>query len=341
MNTKLFSRLSPKIGIDLGSKTIRICTEADGVVIEQPACLAINVKTQEVVAVGSEAAHMQGRVEPMIEVQWPVVAGVVYDAAHVGAMLKIMLQPLTRWSILTPPIIMVSVPGGSTKVQRQTLTKVVYELGAKEVYTIAQPLAASIGAGVPIADASGSFIFQMGAGVIEAAVISLGSLVRVESSKLAGNQLREQIKQVVQQRKQIEISPEQAETIVHQVVSCDSQFTASILVTGKDVSSGTPSELKITTDDVRAAVAESVAVYPQLVQRLLSHVGPALTVDVIDKGLLISGGLAKLQGLDTYLIHELGMPVAVVDDPEHTTVAGILLTLKHLHEFRQSLGYVT
>lgn len=337
---KLFSQLSPKIGIDLGTDTVRICTEDGEVVVTEPTCIAVNSTTQEVVAVGTEAQKMEGRTDAVIGVHWPVKAGIVQDAAQVGALLKILLQPIIRFSILTPPSIMVSVPATATQVQRETVIQLLYDLGAKEVYSIAQPLAASIGAGVPIADASGSFVLHLGAGVVEAAVISLGSLVQVQRSSAAGRALQKSCMQAVQEEKELEISHSQATQLVEQVASCDPQFTADLLVMGKSAATGNPQELKITTTTLRASVHSIVEQYPQLIQRLLSKVGPALTVDIIDKGLLLTGGLAQLRGLEQYLIRELGMPVSVVEQPERAVITGISVTLKHVHQFRESLGYV-
>lgn len=341
MNITLFSQLFPKIGIDFGSSRVRVCTLDEGTIIDQPSCLAVNIKTKEVLAVGTDAMNMEGRVEGVVEVHWPIKNGVIYDEKLALALLKIVLQPILKISFLYTPVFMMSVPAASTQVDRENATKLLYDLGAKEVYTIAQPLAASIGAGVPIADTSGSFLFQLGADTAEAGVIALGSLIHFQSSDKAGRYVIEQIRLELQRNSGIQIGMSEATRLLIEVASLMGETKRKILVTGKDTKQGNPLELHIASQDIAPIVVQLADEYRSVLQRLLAKIAPELTIDIIDKGLLLSGGLAKLHGLDLYLTHHLGMPVSIVDHPDHATILGVQTALKHLDEFRESLGYVT
>jgi rod shape-determining protein MreB len=221
------------------------------------------------------------------------------------------------------------------------MSKLFYDLGAREVFTIAQPLAASIGAGVPIADASGSFILQLGSDIVEAGVTALGSLVHFEQSDKGGRHLVEQIMLLLQQEVGIAVSAEEAERILHKVATVHTESKRQLLVTGKDAKQGNPMELQITSSALYDTVAAQLEEYQAVLQRLLSKIRPELTIDVIDKGLLLSGGLSQLHGLDRHLLQTLGMPVSVVEEPEQSVITGIHTALSHLDEYTESLGYVT
>ena len=340
MNNPLFSKLFPKIGVDFGSSRIRACTLDTQVVVDQPSCLAVNTKTKEVLAVGTEALSLQGRIQGVAEVYWPVKQGVIHDPSLALAFLKIVLQPVLRSSFLYTPIIMVSVPAGSTQVERENMTKLFYDLGAREVYTIAQPLAASIGAGVPIADSSGSFLLQLGGEIVEAGVTSLGSLVNHQSNERGGKYLINQIILELQQTVGLEVGFSEAEKLLHTVASVVPEANRQTLITGKETKQGNPMELKITAKMLMNVIHPQVEGYRTLLQRLLAKIQPELTIDVIDKGLLLSGGLSQLHGLDRYLLQSLGMPVSVVDEPQHAVIGGIQTALHHLDEYTESLGYV-
>lgn len=320
---------------------MRVCTQSNGVVLDIPACLAVHQKTKEVLSIGKEALDLRGRVEGVVEVLWPIQNGVVYDPNLALAFLKILLQPIVRSNFLSTPTFMVSVPAAASQVERDNMSKLFYDLGARDVYTIAQPLAASIGSGVPIADASGSFLLQLGSEIVEAGVTALGSLVHYEHSEKGGRHLAEQIKILLQHQVGIEVGQEEVEQLIQQVASAHKESKRQLLVTGKDSKHGNPMELKITSSVLYETVVEELAGYQALLQRLLAKIRPELTIDVIDKGLLVSGGLSQLHGLDHYLLQNLGMPVAVVEDPEKSVIQGIHTALEHLDEYTESLGYVT
>lgn len=338
MHRSFLPSLTSVVGVDLGSSRTRIWVAGEGVVIDQPSVLAINTQTQQVIAVGAEAAEMEGRVQAQIKVHYPVKNGQVYDAQLAQAMLQVWLQQVLGWRYLLSPVVMVSVPAGGIRASRQAVIELFYELGAREVYTIVQPLAAAIGAGVPIADASGTLICQLGAGVAAAALISLGSMVESQSLAQAGLYLDHQLQQRVAERYQLRISLHTAGQLKQQlplIYKSDQELR----VVGQRISDQSPQEVELSAAKLAAPVKTAVADYLTLIQNILTQVQPELASDVLDKGVLLAGGLAQLLGLDHFLLNELKMPVAVVDEPDQVVIAGIGLALEHLDEFKQSLTY--
>ncbi|MEX0896192.1 MAG: rod shape-determining protein [Patescibacteria group bacterium] len=334
-----FKKLYRRIGIDFGSSRLRVCTDQDGVVFDQPSCIAIEDSNDRVIAIGDEALEIQGRMQQRLTVHWPIKKGVIYDQKIAQALLRRTITPLLRTALLYGPEIMVSVPGSASPAQRQATTELMYSLGAREVYTIAQPLAASIGAGVPIADPSGSFILQLGEGVVETAVVSLGSMVSCQRAMYAGDFLKQHMQFVVANELELQLSSSVIEKLLHTTASLQPDSRTDALVTGKEAGTHSPREIHISSTVLHPAVVYIVDEVEAAIKHTLEDIPAELTVDIIDKGLLLTGGLARLHGLDMFLIQKLGMPVSVVDEPELAVIDGIKIALVHLDEFKQSLGY--
>lgn len=339
MKIPILSDIVRSIGIDLGSNHIRIWSDKDGFVLNQPALIAFDNKSSRILAVGSEAQEMQGRVIENITIEKPIRDGNIYDLEIAQAMLRIFLEKVLKPTNLISPIFMSSVPARVNEAQMQAVTRLLYGLGAREVYTIASPLAASIGAMVPIADASGCFILHLGSEVAEGAVISLGSMVRFESTDKAGNYLTKKLQYLVKKKLLLDISLETAEKLKRKVLSAYGQKDKKMLVTGKNVGDGTPKEINITAENILEVLMALLEHYELLLRKLLSSIPPELTVDIIDKGLLLSGGLANVDGVCQYFIEKMGIPVSVVDEPDQVVIKGISIALEHLDLFKESLGY--
>lgn len=339
MKLHLLARTVPTIGLDLGSSRTRIWVPDEGIILDQASVIAIDSRNNKVIAVGDEAQAMVGRVGGTVSIQFPIQKGKLYDLDLAQAMLRIFLQQALPTSYFFRPVMMVSVPAASTLADREVTTELLYRSGAREVFTISEPLAAAIGAGVPIADASGSFLVQLGSGIVEGAVISLGSLVKSESLQTGGIDIDKRIQAVLKDELSLSISLETAERLKKQVGSVEAQLTKEMLATGQDVAKLSPKEVKITSSLLLPVLLQVVSKYETLLKRLLSEIPPELTVDVIDKGMLLSGGLSQLGGLDQYLVKQLGIPVSVVEKPEEATIRGIGTALEHLDLFKESLGY--
>lgn len=339
MYIPFIDKLNKKIGIDLGTSRVRIWVMGSGVVVDEATCIAFDKKTKNILAVGEAAVEMDGRVGDHIEVSYPVVNGKIYDEVAVTTLLKILLNQAIGSIALYNPIIMASVPVGATQADREIMTQVLYALGAGETYTIAQPLAAGIGAGVPIADASGSFILHMGAGVVEGVVISLGSVIVSQSSEYAGNYISNGMRIFIQKNLDLKISKRTASDLKKTVVSLEYNSDREKLVAGQDVVDENPKEVLIKSRDLLDYTLNYLGKVEDVVVRLLSKMPSELAVDVIDKGLLLTGGTAQLHAIEAFFVEKLGIPVSVVDNSEQTTINGIGQALEHLDLFKKSLGY--
>lgn len=335
---RLTAQLFRKIGIDLGSNKIRIWSDYDGVLIDEPTCLAVDERSQKVLAAGQDALDMSGRVASHIKIFHPVVHGKIEDPEITQALLKVLLQKIMRTRYFFKPIIMISMPASSDEIALQAITDVLYNVGAHEVYTIAQPLASAIGAGVPIADTSGSFVLHMGGGVVEGGIISLGSLIVSESSEFAGDYIDQQIAQQIKKELTLNISLETAQKIKHLIATLG-DVEEIMLVSGQDISSSVPKEITVSSKLIQPVVKSAAERYTDLIRSLLEKIPPELTSDLIDKGMLLTGGLASLDGLDSFLVKKLGVPVSVVDDADKVVIQGIGTALEHLDLFKESLGY--
>lgn len=333
-----FLQFTPLIGIDLGTSRTRIFQSGRGIVIDEPTVIATDPKSRKVLAVGKDAAEMEGRVQKQIKIHHPVQDGKIYDDSVVKALLQFWLQKVLGWKYLFSPVFMVSVPAASTQASRDAVTKMLYQLGAREVYTVAQPLAAAIGAGVPIADASGTLIFHLGAGVIEVGVISLGSLVLHKNSSQGGNYLDSEINKFLLNHYSLKVGRQTVSKLKQQVLLTEPS-RQSALVVGQDLKTKSPQEVEISAEKLAVVAAKVLNQQSKLCQALLAETDPELTTDILDKGMLLSGGLAQLVGLNRYLIDQLKMPVAVVDNPDLVVIEGIATALEHLDEFKQSLAY--
>lgn len=339
MASKLFGSLVRRIGIDLGTQNIRIWTDKDGLVVEEACILAVDKSNKKVLAIGNDALEMVGRVGPNVQLVYPIVDGRITDLRASELLIKNFIQQVVRKkSLLYNPLMMIGVNAGSTPADQLVASRLLYNLGAKEAYTILQPLASSIGAGVPIADASGCFLLQMGRGVVEAVVVSLGSVVSKQSSNYAGQYLERRLQHVLKKTYGMAISGTMVLELLTKLVTLQAH-DRTLALTGKDTKTDRPKEVLVSSQAILPELQQVIGKYEQLIKKLLSSVPPELTVDVIDKGLLLAGGLAQLEGLPEYFTSQIGVPVSVVDTPEQTVIQGIGTALEHLELFKQSLAY--
>lgn len=281
---------------------------------------------------------MSGRVAANVRLFRPVQKGQVWDATVAKAFLQAALKEVLGRSFLSPTLLL-STPATLAPAVTEETIQLGYALGAREVLTVVQPLAAAIGAGMPIADASGGFILQLGAGVNEVGVVSLGSLVGVERSEKAGEQFEQEVMTALKIAKQIKVSRETARKLIQTLASLNESAPTPVLVTGKSEKTSAPKEIEIMADDLQKPVTRMAETYVEMVKKLLVTVPTELTVDIVDKGLLLAGGGAQLRGLDEYLVPKLGVPVSVIDEPEQAVIRGMGKIVDHLDEFRTSLGF--
>lgn len=335
---RYLDKLSTTIAVDIGTDMVRIWEKGKGLVEEHPSYLAVDSRSKRILAHGQDAYEMRGRVAANVSLLRPFQKGQLWDIKIAQAFLRVVLHSVLKKSFFSPTILF-SIPASMQPAIEEETIQLGYSLGAKEVLTVAQPLAAAIGAGMPIVDSSGGFIMQLGAGINEVGVVSLGTLVESEKSFEAGDDFEQALQGYLQKNHQILVSRDTARMLIHKLVSLGKSHPGTVLVTGKDEKTAAPKELQISAEKLRLFVEERTQILVQLVKKLLSKVPAELTVDVVDKGLLLSGGGALLSGLDSYLVPKLGIPISVVDDPERAVIRGMGVIMDHLDEFRRSLGY--
>lgn len=324
-----------RIGIDLGTQNLRVMDPGQGMIWSGPSCLAVHQQSGKVLAVGHDAVDLQGRMISDARVVWPMEQGVVAYPDELLALLKMVLKPVWKPALLIQPTLVVTVPVGSTVSQRQVLSDLLVKLGAREVVLVAQPLAAMIGAGMPVADPTGSCFLHLGQGVVEAGVIALGRIGIFQSSIDAGSYLDWRLRLRLQFERRSLVSYAELEQIKRQVVTFNQEMKRADF-TVKDAGSGEPARLALTSDMFRSDLAIFLDKSISVIRKVLQEAPAELVSDSVEKGILLSGGLSLLDGLDGALAQRLNTPVVRVDQPAESVALGLVTIMAHLDEYRQS-----
>ena len=333
--------LSRDLAIDLGTANTLIYARGQGVVLNEPSVVAIDITDGRPVAVGLEAKRMMGRTPGRIKTIRPLKDGVIADFEVCEKMLRYFIQKVhaSRWS---KPRMVICVPSGITGVEQRAVQDAAEYAGArKPVHIIEEPMAAAIGADMPVHEPSGNMIVDIGGGTTEVAVISLGGIVTSQSVRVAGDELDDAVMQYVKKEFSLAIGDRTAEEIKIHMGSAwplDEELTADIR--GRDLISGLPRTVPITTEQVRAALAEPVSAIVDAVKATLDRTPPELAADIMESGIMITGGGALLAGLDRRLAHETGMPINIAHDPLFSVVIGSGRALENIDAMRglMSLG---
>ncbi len=314
------------IGVDLGTTHVRIHIKGRGVVLREPAVIAIAEGTLDVKAVGDEAYRMLGRTPGSIVAVRPLANGVIADYTLTERMLKAFLgKVLTGAGRFLRPTIMVCIPSAITEVERRAVLQALHEIGARKALLIEEPVAGAIGAGIDIAQPLGSMVIDMGGGTTDIAIISLGGIVVSESVRVAGNQFDEDIVAWVKDRHNLLIGDRTAEEIKRMVGAAaldPDEEAAEIDVRGRDLIDGMPKTVRVSTHDVIEALEASLERIAAALRKVLEQAPPELVSDVIDRGIVMTGGTSQLRNLDRYLSLVSGIPVFVADEPEDCVVVG-------------------
>lgn len=330
-------QISPKLGIDLGHATTRIWLEGKGVVATEASCVAIEQQSGKIVAYGNQAAQLRGRLGEAVVVRQLLLNGELADVELLQQFLQRVLAPVVPFNLLGP-VVLVAVPADFSSKQIQLLTNVLETIGAREVSVIAQPLAAAIGAGVPIADATGALVVVAGAGELQAACVALGTQTAWKTSQTAGLAAVTHIAALLKDNHHFLVSDQTAQQLLESVVSVQ-KAQRSKQVVGKSALSGAPQEFLIKSallNEAGLQVAQSCA---ELIKDLLKTMDASLMVDVVAKGIVLTGGLSQLAGLEEYLVRKLGVCVATAEEPELAVIKGTGVVLQHYELFKQGLGY--
>ena len=316
---------SKDIGIDLGTANTLVYMKGKGIVMREPSVVAVDVRTDTVLAVGQQAKEMIGRTPGSIVAVRPMKDGVIADFDITATMLKHFIRKAVKSSAFSKPHIIICIPSGVTEVERRAVEDAARQAGANNVELIEEPMAAAIGAGLPVAEPTGSMVVDIGGGTSEVAVISLGDIVTSFSVRCAGDKFDESIIAYVKKKFNLLIGERTAEEIKIKIGSAfpmEDNEGASVEIKGRNLVDGLPKNVTITAGEVREALSDPLALIIDAIRSTLEKTPPELSADIIDHGIMLTGGGALLRGLDRLVEQETGMPVHVADEPLDCVVNG-------------------
>src|SRR6201995_2457996 len=331
----LLGLFSNDIGIDLGTANTLVFVKDQGIVLREPSVGAVRAGTSQVLAVGDEAKRMLGRTPGNIVAVRPLKDGVIADFEMTEAMLRHFITKVNSRKWVRPRVV-IAVPSGITEVEKRAVKESAAHAGAREVYLIEEPMAAAIGVGLPVQDAAGTMIIDIGGGTTEVALISLSGIVFSRSVRVAGDELDEAIVQYMKRAYNLMVGERTAEEIKIKIGSAyPSEKETSVEVKGRDLVAGLPKTLTITSQEVREALLEPISTIVDSVRITLERCPPELSADLVDRGLVLAGGGALLRGFDKLLSEETGLPVHVAEDPLSAVAEGTGKCLNELKFLRQ------
>ena len=338
MGFSLSSLFSNDIGIDLGTANTLVYVKGQGIVGDDPSIVALERHSRKPLAIGAEAKEMLGRENPDIEVVRPLRDGVIADFDVTEEMLRFFIKRVQQNRLLVRPRIVICVPSGVTPVEMRAVRESAERAGAREVYLIKEPMAAAIGIGLPVEEAVGSMVIDIGGGTTEIAVIALSGIVTSRSIKVAGDELNEAIVQFLKRKHNLlvgERSAEQIKCAIGSAVVLESELQHTCR--GLELIQSIPKTIIVDSSEVREALSEAVDAIIDAVRQTLEQTPPELAADILDRGIIMTGGGALLRGLDQRLVEETSLPVIVADDPLTCVVRGTGKVLDDIPHYQKVL----
>ena len=330
--------LIKKIGIDLGTTNTLVYVPRRGIVINEPSVVALSITDKKILTVGQEAKEMIGRTPDTIVAIRPLKDGVIADYKTTAAMIRYFVNKALGGVHLFRPEVMVAVPAGITSTERRAVIDATLAAGAKAAYIIKEPIVAAIGADIPIGSASGHMIIDIGGGTAEMAIISLGGMVASSSVRIGGNKLDAAIVEYIRRKYGLAIGERTAERIKIEIGSgMYLEERLSKEIRGRDIITGLPRSVMISSDDVTDAIQEELEVIIATVKEVLHRTPPELAADIIDKGMILSGGSSQLRNLDQLLSRATGVPAYVADEPMLCVAKGTGIALENLESYKRSI----
>ena len=327
--------LVPELGIDLGTANILVYLKGKGIVLREPSVVAMNVANQTLVAVGEEARLMIGRTPGNIVAIRPMCDGVIADYSTTQKMLEYLIAKVCGKKRMLKPTVVIAVPSQVTPVEKRAVVQAARSAGAKQAYPIEEPWAAAIGAGLPISAPGGNMIVDIGGGTTDIAVISLNGIVLSKSIRIGGNKIDEVIQRYVKSKYNLMIGDRTAEEIKIKIGSAYPMETELALeVRGRDLLAGLPKTIEVTSTEIREALSEPISAIIDRVKSVLEHTPPELSSDIIERGMMLTGGVGLLRGLDRLLTNQTGIPVHVAEDPLSCVALGCGKALDQLDAIR-------
>lgn len=327
-----------KIGIDLGTANTLVYIPKRGVIINEPSVVAIAMDEHKVLAVGQEAKTMLGRAPDVIRIRRPLKDGVIADYRVTQAMLRYFLnKAIGAWKVFRPDV-MVSAPAGSTSTERKAVIDAAREAGARHAYVVKEPILAALGAGIPINSPAGNMIVNIGGGTTEVAIISLGGIVAWASVRVAGDRMDQAIIEYAKKKYNLAIGEQTAEDIKKTIgTALAEKEKRTMEIRGRDLLEGLPSTITITSNEVAEALSAPLKEIVQAVKAVLRDTPPELAADVIDRGMIVSGGGAMLRNIDELLMQTTGTPAYIAEDPLTCVARGTGIVLDNLEIYKRAV----
>ena len=342
MFSRLFGYLSADMAIDLGTANTLVYVKGRGIVLNEPSVVAITESKgkKQVLAVGEEAKQMLGRTPGNITAIRPLRDGVIADFEVAEEMIKYFIRKVHNRRSFASPMVVICVPSGSTAVERRAIQESAESAGSRRVYLIEEPMAAAIGAGLPVTEPTGSMIVDIGGGTTEVAVLSLGGIVYSRSVRIGGDKMDEAIIAYIRRNHNLLVGESSAERIKEEIGSAcppEDGDGPTIEIKGRDLMNGVPKELVISERQIAESLAEPVGAIIEAVKVALEHTAPELAADIVDKGIVMTGGGALLGNIDLVLRHATGLPVSIADDPLSCVVLGTGRALEEMKRLKHVL----
>ena len=307
---------SKDVGIDLGTANTLVFMKGKGIILREPSVVAVDVRTDTVRYVGKEAKEVIGRTPGSIVAVRPLKDGVIADFDITSSMLQIFIKKVVSNTFFSRPRIIICIPSGVTDVERRAVKEAAFKAGAKQVSILEEPMAAAIGANLPVGDATGSMVVDIGGGTTEVAVISLGGIVASRSVRVAGDELDNAIIGYIKKNYNLLIGERTAENIKIEIGSAfPYEGEAPYKIKGRNLVDGLPKDIDITPEEIRRALADPISSIMDAIRTTLERTPPELSADIIDHGITLTGGGAMLRGLDSLITQETGMPVHIAENP--------------------------
>lgn len=335
-----FGKFSKDIGIDLGTANTLVYVKGKGIVINEPSVVAINKKTGQVLAIGKEAKKMVGKTPGHIVATRPLVDGVVSDFEVTEQMLKYFIDKVHRdsFTLFPRPRVIIGIPSDVTEVEKRAVIDAVMNAGAREAYLIDEPMAAAIGARLPVQDAAGNMVVDIGGGTTDIAVISLGGVVASRNLRIAGDEMNEDIIRFCRDEFNLLIGEKTAEDVKIAIGSaCSQEEKMQMPVRGRDLVTGLPKEVTINDEQVREALSRSIRIIVNNIKTTIEETPPELLADIMQRGIILAGGGSLIRGLDRLVADQTEMPVRMMEDPLTAVVRGCGIVLEDIEALKEVL----
>ena len=336
-DTKMFGIGARDIGIDLGTANTLVYVKGKGVVVREPSVVAVQTETKQIVAVGNDAKNMIGRTPGNVVALRPMKDGVIADHETTTAMLKYYMKEAQKKGIFSSkPYVMICVPSGITAVEQRAVIDAARQAGARDAYPIEEPFAAAIGADLPVWEPTGSMVVDIGGGTTEVAIISLGGIVTSQSIRVAGDEMDEAIVAYIRKSYNLMIGDRTSEAIKMEIGSAAivTDDIPNMEIRGRDLLTGLPKTIEITAEEISKALHDTVLSIVEAVKSTLEQTPPELGADIMDRGIVLTGGGALLRNLDKVISQETQMPVLIAENPLDCVAIGTGKALDHIHLFK-------